>query len=112
MIVYLIAVAVIIIVCVIFNKVSSKLGVPMLLAFMLLGIFFGSDGIVKIPFDNYDIAAKVCSVALIFIMFYGGFGTKWSEAMGIKRDLEQRSPLQRIQDRSLLSALRHPAFFP
>ena len=80
MIVYLIAVAVIIIVCVIFNKVSSKLGVPMLLAFMLLGIFFGSDGIVKIPFDNYDIAAKVCSVALIFIMFYGGFGTKWSEA--------------------------------
>ena len=80
MIVYLIAVAVIIIACVIFNKVSSKLGVPMLLAFMLLGIFFGSDGIVKIPFDNYDIAAKVCSVALIFIMFYGGFGTKWSEA--------------------------------
>ena len=80
MIVFLIIVAVIIIACVVFNKVSSRLGVPMLLAFMLLGIFFGSDGIVKIPFDNYDIAAKVCSVALIFIMFYGGFGTKWSEA--------------------------------
>ena len=31
-------------------------------------------------FDNFDLANKVCSIALIFIMFYGGFGTRWSEA--------------------------------
>ena len=52
----------------------------MLLAFILLGMFFGSDGVVKIPFSNYALAEQICSVALIFIMFYGGFGTKWSEA--------------------------------
>ena len=52
----------------------------MLLAFILLGIFFGSDGVVKIEFGNYDFAEQICSAALIFIMFYGGFGTKWSEA--------------------------------
>lgn len=52
----------------------------MLLAFILLGMFFGSDGIVKIPFDNFLFAEQICSVALIFIMFYGGFGTRWSAA--------------------------------
>ena len=52
----------------------------MLFAFIGLGMFFGSDGIIKIPFDRFDFAGNICSVALIFIMFYGGFGTNWSEA--------------------------------
>ena len=38
-------------------------------------MLFGSDGIFKIHFDDYSFAANICSVALIFIMFYGGFGT-------------------------------------
>lgn len=70
----------IIIACVFFNKVSGKIGLPMLLIFILLGMLFGSDGIMKIPFENYKFAEQICSVALIFIIFYGGFGTKWSEA--------------------------------
>ena len=57
---------------------SSRLGIPMLLAFILLGMLFGSDGILKIPFDNYAFAEQICTVALIFIMFYGGFGTNWA----------------------------------
>lgn len=52
----------------------------MLLAFILLGMAFGTDGIVKISFDNYPLAENICSTALIFIMFYGGFGTNWNEA--------------------------------
>lgn len=66
--------------CVAFNKLSGRLGVPALLAFLLLGMAFGSDGIFKIPFDNYAMAEQVCSFALIFIMFYGGFGTNWRAA--------------------------------
>ena len=72
--------AIVIFACVLCNKVSSRLGVPTLLAFILLGMFFGSDGVVKIPFDNYALAEDICSLALIFIMFYGGFGTNWQEA--------------------------------
>jgi cell volume regulation protein A len=52
----------------------------MLLAFIGLGMIFGSDGIFKIPFDNYNFAEAICSTALLFILFYGGFGTKWDEA--------------------------------
>lgn len=75
--------AVIIIACVLGHKLSSRLGIPMLLVFILLGMFFGSDGLVKIYFDDFDFAEKICSAALIFIMFYGGFGTKWSTARPI-----------------------------
>lgn len=78
--VFLLLASVVILCCVFFNKISNKLGIPMLLAFILLGMFFGTDGVVKIPFDNYEFAEQICSVALIFIMFYGGFGTKWSKA--------------------------------
>lgn len=77
---FLIMVSIIIFACVVFNRISSKLGVPMLLAFLLLGMIFGSDGFVKIEFNDFIFAEQICTVALIFIMFYGGFGTKWSKA--------------------------------
>ncbi|MFV0496712.1 MAG: potassium/proton antiporter [Candidatus Fimivivens sp.] len=77
---YLLLAAFILITCVAFNKLSSKLGIPVLLAFILLGMLFGAEGIVKIPFDDYAFAGQICAVALVFIMFYGGFGTRWSEA--------------------------------
>lgn len=53
---------------------------PALILFMFVGMLFGSDGLLKIPFDNYTLAEQFCSIALIFIMFYGGFNTKWSIA--------------------------------
>lgn len=83
MILSLLLVGIIMITCIITNKISSKVGISMLLVFILLGMFFGSDGMVKIHFDNFEIAEQICSIALIFIMFYGGFGTKWSKAKPI-----------------------------
>ena len=80
---YILLVASIILICLGLTKVSSRLGMPVLLAFILLGMLFGSDGIVKIYFDDYAIAEKICSFALIFIMFYGGFGTSWKTAKPI-----------------------------
>lgn len=81
MLIYLLLlISIVILACVFLNGLSEKLGIPVLLAFILLGMLFGSDGIAKIPFENYQFAETICSVALIFIMFYGGFGTKWSEA--------------------------------
>ena len=77
---FLLTVSAVIFLCVLLNKVSSRLGIPMLLAFIILGMVFGTDGLFKISFDNYPFAEKLCTAALIFIMFYGGFGTKWSAA--------------------------------
>lgn len=66
--------------CVLLNKLSDRAGIPMLLVFLVLGMLFGTDGIVKLSFNNYHVSEQICSVALIFIMFYGGFGTNWREA--------------------------------
>lgn len=68
--------AIVILSCTVINKFSSKLGVPALLFFMFLGMIFGSDGLFKLSFDDYDLTAKLCSVGLLFIIFYGGFCTK------------------------------------
>ena len=78
--VYILIGALIILICLGLNKVSNKVGLPTLLLFIFLGMLFGSDGIFKIPFEDYVIAEKICSTALIFIMFYGGFGTNWNKA--------------------------------
>lgn len=72
--------SVVIFICILSSKISGRIGVPTLFVFIVLGMLFGSDGVFKIPFDNYVFAEQICSVALIFIMFYGGFGTRWSEA--------------------------------
>lgn len=53
---------------------------PALILFMGIGMLFGCDGIFKIEFDNFEITEKACSLALSFIMFYGGFNTKWKTA--------------------------------
>ena len=76
----LLLVSFIILLCVVLNVISGKIGVPVLLAFILLGMVFGSEGIFKIRFDDFKQAETICSFALIFIMFYGGFGTNIKEA--------------------------------
>lgn len=70
----------IVLLCIVCTKFSDKIGIPSLFLFIALGLIFGADGILKIDFDNYEFAENVCSVALIFIMFYGGFGTRWKTA--------------------------------
>ena len=62
------------------SKVLYKFGVPILLIFIGLGMLFGSDGIVGIYFSDYELTKEISSMALVIIMFYGGFGTKWSTA--------------------------------
>lgn len=77
---FLLLISIVVFACLFLNKISAKLGIPMLLAFIILGMVFGSDGILRIPFENYLFAENVCTIALIFIMFYGGFGTDWKQA--------------------------------
>lgn len=80
MVAELLLAAIILMLCIIANKFSGKFGMPALILFIGIGMLFGSDGIVKIPFDNFQITESICTIALGFIMFYGGFNTKWKAA--------------------------------
>lgn len=79
----LIGISVILLLCIIFSKMLFKLGVPTLLIFLVLGMLAGSDGIGGFYFDDYKISENLSSIALVFIMFYGGFGTNWNAAKPI-----------------------------
>lgn len=76
----LLLIGVVMIICVLTGRVTSRLAFPSLLFFIGLGMLFGVNGIVRISFDDYQITEKICSASLIVIIFYGGFGTNVKEA--------------------------------
>ncbi len=75
--------SVVVIACVLCNQLTDRIGVPMLLAFIGVGMLCGEDGLLGISFENYGGTENICTCALIFIIFYGGFSTKWSEALPV-----------------------------
>lgn len=77
---YLLIAGLVCILSIIGGKFFNRIGVPGLLVFLGLGLLFGSDGLFRIPFENYGIMEKISTIALMFIMFYGGFGTNWKTA--------------------------------
>jgi cell volume regulation protein A len=73
----LVGVAVLLLVSILASKASSRLGIPALLLFLLVGMLAGSDGPGGIYFDNYQLTQSLGVVALIFILFAGGLDTDW-----------------------------------
>ena len=72
----LIIIAVILFTCVFLNNLSERVGVPVLLMFILFGILVGTSDPEAIN-DYGELIGDICSIALVFVMFYGGFGTRW-----------------------------------
>mgnify|MGYP001413913410 CR=1 FL=1 len=55
------------------NKISSKVGLPLLIGFIGIGIIVGSDVLNLFYFDNASLTKRIADVLLIFIIFDGGF---------------------------------------
>lgn len=104
---YILTAAAIVLVCLLLTKVSGKAGVPTLALFIVLGMVFGSDGLLKIPFDDFVISEQICTVALLFIIFYGGFGTRWQQAKPIALQATLLSTLGVILTAGMTGAFCH-----
>lgn len=76
---YIIAIGIILFISVYASKISERVGFPLLLVFLILGMLLGSEGIVGIQFDNTLLAQAVGSVSLIFILYSGGLDTHWGQ---------------------------------
>lgn len=67
------------------SKISSRLGVPALLLFLLMGILAGAEGLGHIRFSSPLLAKSVGTVALAFILFAGGLDTNWQDIKPVLR---------------------------
>jgi potassium/hydrogen antiporter len=70
--------------CVI-SRISTRLGVPVTLLFLIIGMLAGSEGLGGIPFEAFDIAYVCGTIALVVILYSGGLNTTldgWRRAAG------------------------------
>jgi NhaP-type Na+/H+ and K+/H+ antiporter len=55
--------------------ISRRVGAPVLLVFLAIGMLAGDDHVLGIPFDDFGAAYLIGSVALAVILFEGGLKT-------------------------------------
>jgi cell volume regulation protein A len=68
--------ALLLVVSIVASDVSARLGAPLLLVFMLLGMAAGEDGPGGIRFDDFELSYAIGTVALAVIIFDGGMRTR------------------------------------
>jgi cell volume regulation protein A len=60
------------------SKISTKLGIPTLLIFLVVGMLAGSEGIGGISLHNAALAKVLGAVTLTLILFSGGLDTEYA----------------------------------
>src|SRR5690606_20232511 len=68
--------AVLLLLGIVSSKLSARLGLPVLVLFVLIGMLAGERGIGGIPFDNPGVAHALGTLALAVILFDGGLQTR------------------------------------
>ena len=75
----LLIVSVLFLASILVSKAGNRLGVPVLLLFLGVGMLFGSDGLHLVNFYNIKVAHMVGTASLCAILFSGGLDTRISD---------------------------------
>jgi cell volume regulation protein A len=67
--------AALVVASVFFSRVFERTAIPVGLVFLAIGMLAGSDGFGGIDFNNYQLAFRVGTAALVLILFDGGLNT-------------------------------------
>lgn len=62
---------------VLLSRHIDRLGVPVVLLFLVLGMLGGSEGFGQIAFMDYQFAVRVGTIYLVLILFDGGMNARW-----------------------------------
>ena len=103
----LLFIGLVIILCLTIKPVGKKLPFPTLLIFIALGMLLGVNGPAHIDFSDYALTETVCSTALLFIMFYGGFNTNIDRAKPVAAPAVLLSTLGVIATAGITGAFAH-----
>ena len=68
-------IGVLLVACAVFTRALDRVGVPVVLIFLVMGMLGGSEGIGGIAFNDYHFAYQIGTVALCLILFDGGLNT-------------------------------------
>ena len=79
----LLLITVVLLLAIIATKISNRSGLPALLLFLALGVFFSALGY---DFNNFKVAENIATLSLMIIIFYGGFGTNWTMGKSTARE--------------------------
>ena len=77
------------------GMLSSRIGAPLLLVFLGLGLLAGEDGPGGIAFDDVEAAYLIASLALAVILFDGG---GWRDVSGWRARRQSRAGCGRGRD--------------
>lgn len=77
---WLLIISVILVVCILMERLCVKLGVPALVIFLGLGQLAGALSVVPADAQGLKVAENYCTIGLTLIMFYGGYGTGWQRS--------------------------------
>jgi cell volume regulation protein A len=58
-----------------FSRAGERFGIPLALVFLGVGMLAGSEGLGRIAFEDYQLAYRLGTVALVLILFDGGLNT-------------------------------------
>ncbi|WP_303335300.1 potassium/proton antiporter [Methanobrevibacter sp.] len=71
---------------VLFTRFTSKIGVPILVVFLFLGIFLDTGRFVQNSISNYNLVQSISIFALITIMFSGGLDTSFGHIKPVLKE--------------------------
>ncbi|ROO91319.1 cell volume regulation protein A [Actinocorallia herbida] len=74
--------AVMVLVAIVAVRLSYRLGLPSLLAYLGLGLLLGESGPIGIQFDDAQLAQTLGLTALVIILIEGGLTTNWRHVRG------------------------------
>lgn len=66
---------VLLVLCAATSRTLERLGIPIVLLFLILGMLAGTEGIAGVDFENYTYAFRLGTMALILILLDGGLNT-------------------------------------
>jgi len=104
------AAALLLILSIVLSKLVSSLAVPALLVFLAIGMLAGSEGLGGIYFDNAWVAQFTGVLALVLIIFAGGFHTEWKNIQPILKKGSILSTIGVFITALLVGVFTHYAF--